>query len=100
MAADVATDRLELAPHAVCRETTNGLVMLFDRKKGVMYELNESAAAIVRMFAAAPRVVEDMVVELAETFEGDREAIREGLSSLVSDFVEAGLLRDASVSEG
>jgi hypothetical protein len=39
--------KYSLSGHVVCRKTNTELRMLFDRERGVMYELNESASAIV-----------------------------------------------------
>lgn len=82
-----------LEPHAISRPTSSGLTMLFDRAKGVMYELNETASAIVAQLTAEPQACEEIVGKLAEQFEAPREEIEADVRAFAADFAEAGLLR-------
>jgi hypothetical protein len=66
--------------------------MLFDRAKGVMYELNESASAVVDLLGSEPRQVTDVIDILADRFEADPYEIEQDVLAFVDDFVEAGLL--------
>jgi PqqD family protein of HPr-rel-A system len=84
---------VSLEPHAVSRQTSAGLTMLFDRAKGVMYELNESASAIVSQLSAEPQTVEEITANLAEEFDAPRDEIESDVQTFVSDFTEAGLIR-------
>jgi len=81
-----------LQPHAVGRKTNTGLTMLFDRAKGVMYELNESASAVVELLGAEPRRIGDVIDTLTERFEAEPAEIEADVLAFVEDFVEAGLL--------
>jgi len=83
---------VRLRPHAVSRRTNSGLTMLFDRAKGVMYELNESASAVVDLLGSEPRQVTDVIDILADRFEADPYEIEQDVLAFVDDFVEAGLL--------
>jgi hypothetical protein len=66
--------------------------MLFDRAKGVMYELNESASAVVDLLGSEPQQVTDVIDILANRFEADPHEIEQDVLAFVDDFVEAGLL--------
>jgi hypothetical protein len=66
--------------------------MLFDRAKGVMYELNESASAVVELLGPEPREIDDVITTLQDRFEADPSEIEVDVLSFVDDFVEAGLL--------
>src|ERR1035438_592972 len=82
---------VRLQPHAVSRRTNAGLTMLFDRAKGVMYELNESASAVVELLGSEPQQVADVIDILADRFEADPDEIEQDVLAFVDDFVEAGL---------
>jgi PqqD family protein of HPr-rel-A system len=82
-----------LEPHAISRQTSSGLTMLFDRAKGVMYELNETASAIVAQLTAEPQTYGEIVGKLADQFEAPRDEIETDVRAFVADFTEAGLLR-------
>ncbi len=84
---------VSLQQHAVCRKTTSGLTMLFDRAKGVMYELNESASAIVELLGSSPTPVRDIVDTLCDQFDAPREDITADVERFVDEFVEADMLK-------
>jgi PqqD family protein of HPr-rel-A system len=88
-----AAQTVALEPHAVSRQTSAGLTMLFDRAKGVMYELNETASAIIAHLSAEPRAREEIVSRLAAEFEAPRDEIESDVQAFVADFAEAGLLK-------
>lgn len=81
-----------LADGIVCRQTNDDLRMLFDRKKGVMYELNETASAVVGHLTAQPYSEDQLVERLTEEFSAPEDEIREDLSRLLTDFQDAGLV--------
>lgn len=81
-----------LRPHAVARVTNAGLTMLFDRAKGVMYELNETASVVVTLLADRPRTLDALVEELCREFDGPRDEIAADIRSFVDDFSDAGLI--------
>lgn len=91
-----AVRTVALEPHAISRQTSAGLTMLFDRAKGVMYELNESASAIVAQLATEAQGLEDIIDKLAAEFDAPRGEIEEDVRVFVADFTEAGLLRTCS----
>ena len=82
----------KLADHVTCRETTNGLNMLFDRNRGVMYELNETASSIVGRLNAGPQTIDQLLQALAEEYADDADDMRDDTRQLLDDFVDAGLL--------
>ncbi len=81
-----------LLPHAVARVTNSGLTMLFDRAKGVMYELNETASEVVKLLAENALPLPKIVDRLGAEFDGPRDEIEADVMSFVEDFREAGLL--------
>lgn len=81
-----------LWPHAVARVTNAGLTMLFDRAKGVMYELNETASVVVTLLADRSRTLDELVDELCGEFDGPRDEITADIRSFIDDFSAAGLL--------
>lgn len=86
---------IALEAHAVSRQTNAGLTMLFDRAKGVMYELNESASAIVTVLTVEPQSYDEVVDKLLEEFDADRKVIEEDVRAFVREFSEAGLVKTA-----
>jgi hypothetical protein len=84
--------KFRLAHHVVCRQTGAELRMLFDRDKGVMYELNESASAVVGCLSEGPAGVDDLVVALIDEFEAPTGEIKTDVEGLLADFVGAGLV--------
>lgn len=82
----------QLSDGVVCRKTTGDLRMLFDRRKGVMYELNETASAVVEHLTTAPATTDHLVASLEREFDAPLEEIRGDVERLLADFVDAGLL--------
>ncbi len=82
----------QLAEHLVCRQTDGDLRMLFDRRKGVMYELNETASAVVGCLAERPATIDELFIALTAAYEAPDNEIREDVLRLLSDFTEAGLV--------
>lgn len=81
-----------LGDGVVCRQTTGDLRMLFDRKKGVMYELNETASAVVGHLAAALSTEDQLVKALMDEFSAPEDEIRGDVKRLLADFGDAGLV--------
>jgi Coenzyme PQQ synthesis protein D (PqqD) len=81
-----------LLEHAVCRRTSADLTMLFDRVKGVMYELNESASAVVSVLTTEAQSVDAIVDQLLEQFEAPRNEVTADVLTFIRKFSEAGLL--------
>ena len=84
--------KYSLAEHVVCRHTTADLRMLFDRRKGVMYELNETASAVVGTLESGTSTAEGLCDELLAEFDIAPEMLRDDVIRLLEDFREAGLL--------
>jgi hypothetical protein len=83
------TSKITLAPHVVCRNTSGPLRMLFDREKGVMYELNESASSVVGCLSESSHTVNELLDALAQEYE---DVPAEDVVLLVEDFQSAGLV--------
>jgi PqqD family protein of HPr-rel-A system len=81
-----------LSTDVVCRQTNSDLQMLFDRRKGVMYELNETASAIVGQLSEGPMTSTQIVAALQEEFDATTEEIASDVERLLADFTDAGLL--------
>lgn len=81
-----------LADTVTCRQTNRELKMLFDRKRGVMYELNETASSIVSLLDESPRNVEQIIQALTEIYEAPPEEIRADAEQFIDDFSKAGLI--------
>lgn len=86
------TATYRLAPHATFRATSSDLKMLFDRERGVMYELNETGSRIVALLHQEPRGVAELVGALAAEYDAPEDEIRRDVEQLVEDFVNARLL--------
>jgi len=86
----------QLSDHVVCRQTSSDLRMLFDRQKGVMYELNETASAIVERLSGGPASIEALTESLCGEFEGPEHEIREDVENMLADFADAGLVQEGS----
>jgi PqqD family protein of HPr-rel-A system len=84
--------KFRLADHVVCRQTNNELRMLFDQRKGVMYELNESASAVAERLGSEPATSEDLITALLDEFEAPAEDVKADVETLLADFVGAGLV--------
>lgn len=84
-----------LAEHIVCRKTNSDLRMLFDRDKGVMYEMNETASAIIDFITHEPASADEVASALAERFDGPPDEIRADVKLLLTDFADAGLVSQA-----
>ncbi|MBI1758785.1 MAG: HPr-rel-A system PqqD family peptide chaperone [Actinobacteria bacterium] len=85
-------DKFRLADHLVCRQTNSELRMLFDRRNGVMYELNESASAVVALLSKEPATAETLSTELLDEFDGPADEVLADVDRMLSDFVEAGMV--------
>ncbi len=86
------TAKFHLSEDVVCRETTGQLRMLFDRRKGVMYELNESATAVISLLEQQPATVDGLCTLLLEDFDAPADEVETDVSSLLADFMDAGLV--------
>lgn len=76
----------------VCRKTNTALRMLFDRQKGVMYELNESASAVVGLLEREPASLDVLTSALVAEFAAPRDEIRADVEQMLADFADAGLV--------
>lgn len=85
-------EKYALAENVVKRSTTNALSMLFDRRKGVMYELNETASAVVDLLNGGVCTIEDITDDLAKQFDAPPDEITDDVTRMIADFTEAGLV--------
>lgn len=81
-----------LAEHVVCRKTNTELRMLFDRQKGVMYELNESASAVVEQLEREPSSLETLTSALLDDFDAPTTEVQADIEQMLADFADAGLV--------
>jgi hypothetical protein len=86
------TSKIALAAHAICRNTSGALRMLFDRDKGVMYELNESASSVVGLLAERSQTLDELLDALAQEYDAQHDTLAEDVTLLVEDFRTAGLV--------
>lgn len=86
------TVKYRLAEQVVCRQTNTELRMLFDRSKGVMYEMNESASAIVHILERDASTAETLATSLLDEFDATPQEIEADVERTLADFVEAGLV--------
>ena len=82
----------QLSGDVVCRQTNSDLRMLFDRRKGVMYELNETASAVVEQLIKGPATAEGITAALQLEFEAPVEEIAPDVEQLLTEFADAGVL--------
>jgi PqqD family protein of HPr-rel-A system len=92
LARSVMTVKYRLAEQVVSRQTNTELRMLFDRRKGVMYELNESASAIVEILEREAVTDEILVASLLTEFDAPAEEVEADVGRTLADFVDAGLV--------
>ncbi|KWX03435.1 hypothetical protein TH66_11020 [Carbonactinospora thermoautotrophica] len=90
--------KIALASHVVCRNTSGSLRMLFDRDKGVMYELNESASSVVGLLAERPQTLEELLDALTQEYDAPRNVLAEDVALLIEDFRNAGLVEVETVN--
>lgn len=93
------TATFRLSDGVVCRKTNTELRMLFDRRKGVMYELNETSSAIVEQLEGKPRTVDELTAILLDDFDAPEEDIREDVTIFLAEFSEANVIVE-EVSDG
>lgn len=92
---EVVHSSYRISTHVTFRSTSADLKMLFDRDKGVMYELNETASIIVQCIADGIGSPSAIAAHLAQEYEADPNEILEGVERIVEDFEKAGLLTAA-----
>ncbi|MBB2988530.1 PqqD family protein [Terracoccus luteus] len=83
---------LALADGVSFRQTNTGLVMLFNRVSGIMYELNETAAEIAKIVADGATRLDELVDRMCVAFDGDSALIGEDTRRFVSDFIKLGIV--------
>lgn len=88
--------RFQLSEHVVVRETGKGVRMLYDQNRGVMYELNDTASAIIALLDQ-PRSVLSMAKLLTQEYDGSEDDFKEDIEQLLSDFKDVGLVTTVQV---
>lgn len=86
------SEKFALAEHVVCRHTNSELRMLFDRRRGVMYELNETASAVVDTLEGGAITAEALYSELLDAFDVSSDVLRVDVDRMLQDFRDAGLI--------
>lgn len=86
------TSSFALADNVVCRNTNSSLRMLFDREKGVMYEMNETASAVIELLAQQPATAEELAAAMDERFDASAGEIQADVERMLADFADAGLV--------
>jgi PqqD family protein of HPr-rel-A system len=93
------TSKFTLAEQVVCRNTSGDLRMLFDRGKGVMYEMNETASAIIDILTKSPASAEELGEILCQRFDGPPDEIQADIENLLADFADAGLVSEVEAEQ-
>jgi len=84
--------KLKLKPNVTSRPTNLNLIMLFDREKGVMYELNETASSIVSIILSEPKSSLEIVEIISKDYNADANQISEDVKEFLDDFIKAALI--------
>ena len=75
------------------RETELGLVMLYHKSEGTLFELNETASIIAKEIAANKDVkVSDIAEKMIEMYDAEKTVITEEIQNTIEEFVEYGIL--------
>lgn len=82
----------KIADHITLRSTNKELKMLFDRKKGVMYELNEAASSIMLLLQRSPNSVNGLIELLIHEYDVQPEDLQADVRVFIADFEGAGLI--------
>jgi len=85
-------EKLQLKPNVTSRPTNLNLIMLFDKEKGVMYELNETASSIISTLTSTPKNIEEIIEIIGKDYNDDKNQIAEDIKEFIADFITTGLL--------
>jgi PqqD family protein of HPr-rel-A system len=58
-----------------------------------MYEMNETASAIIEQLSRAPASADELSQALEREYDGSPEEIKDDVQHLLADFADAGLVR-------
>ena len=81
-----------IAEHVNLRQTNASMRIMFDRNEGVMYELNETASAVMEILEKGSANIDSIAEAIALQFEGQLEDFKPEIDSLLKDFVGNGLV--------
>lgn len=81
-----------LADGVSFRQTNTGLVMLFNRVTGIMYELNETATEIAKLIADGPICEDEVVDRMCSSFVGNSGEVEQETRRFLNDFLKLGIL--------
>lgn len=73
------------------RATRRNLIMAFDKRNGVMFELNDTASDVFRLIDGR-RSVGQIVSEICAEYDADESVVFEDVVYIVNRFGEAGIL--------
>ncbi|TFF34575.1 HPr-rel-A system PqqD family peptide chaperone [Mucilaginibacter psychrotolerans] len=84
--------QFQIRPNITCRPTNLNLIMLFDREKGVMYELNETASSLIAILRDKPSSAREISAVLAADYDEDPSVIEAQVVEFLDDFAKSGLI--------
>lgn len=84
---------MKLAANVSYRKTENGLGMIYNKVEGTLFELNETATAIIDLIVGNSELTANGIAdELAIVYEASLELIIEEVKDTISEFIEFGVL--------
>jgi len=87
-------EKLRLKSNVTSRPTNLNLIMLFDKEKGVMYELNETASSIISILASSPKNVQEIIEIIGKDYNSENNQIAEDVEEFIADFITSGLVEN------
>jgi uncharacterized protein (UPF0335 family) len=84
---------LQLGQHVNVRETALGVKMLYDNNEGVMYELNETASAVISLIEHANNSEEDVISNISARFSEDNKQIEQDIKKFLTEIKGRGLTK-------
>ncbi|MFA5805028.1 MAG: PqqD family protein [Melioribacteraceae bacterium] len=79
--------KIKFKDNVTLRETSNNLAILYDKEKGILFEMNETASAIARLIKVESDVVK-IIKRLTDEFNAEEQLIKTDVISLIEELVE------------
>lgn len=76
------------------RKTDNNLTMLYHKKEGTLFELNETASQIADIIASGITDMKQVANLLAGEYDSDYEDILDDVESIFGEFKEYGIIEE------
>ncbi len=86
-----------LASHVICRRSQSQMMSIVDEGRGVLYELNEPASAIVEALRTGPKSSLELCHRIENMFEGNGPDMEADLGDFLADFERVGLIARVAV---